>query len=89
MRVFTAGSLTACFRGMLAAWPIVHRWHVTSLRSRFDNASLVRRLSEANKTADDAIARLNDQLEDQKRVEQALQAKEVRWSDGGGGRDGE
>jgi len=45
----------------------------TSLRSRFDNAGLVQRLSEANNIADDAIARLNDQLEDQKRVEQALQ----------------
>ncbi|HEV7821695.1 MAG TPA: PAS domain S-box protein, partial [Burkholderiales bacterium] len=73
MHVFTAAILTAFLMVMLAACPIVNASHLTSLRSRFQNERMVQRLSEANKIADDAIARLNHQLEDQKRVEQALQ----------------
>src|SRR5512141_1350534 len=37
MHVFTAAILTAFLMVMLAACPIVHRSHVTSLRSRYDN----------------------------------------------------
>ena len=73
VHVFTAAILTAFLAVMLAACPIVHRSHVASLRTRFDNVELVKLLSAANQTADDAIAQLHNQLEDQKRIEQALQ----------------
>jgi diguanylate cyclase (GGDEF)-like protein/PAS domain S-box-containing protein len=73
MHIFTAAILTAFAVVMLAVCPIVHKSQVASLRARFDNADLVRRLSAANQTADDAISRLNIQLEDQKKIEEALQ----------------
>ena len=73
IHVFTAAILTAFLAVMMAACPIMHRTHVASLRTRFENADLVKRLSAANQTADDAIGQLHSQLEDQKRIEQALQ----------------
>ncbi len=70
--VFTATIVTAYFAVMLAACPIIHRSHVGTLRSRYENAELVRQLTVANQIADNAIAQLQVQLDDQKRVEQAL-----------------
>jgi len=73
IHLFTAAVLTAFLAVMMAACPIMHQTHVASLRTRFENADLVKRLSAANQTADDAIGQLHSQLEDQKRIEQALQ----------------
>ena len=73
IHLFTAAILTAFLAVMMAACPIMHQTHVASLRTRFENADLVKRLSAANQTADDAIGQLHSQLEDQKRIEQALQ----------------
>ncbi|MDB5808504.1 MAG: hypothetical protein JWN94_626 [Betaproteobacteria bacterium] len=73
IHLFTAAILTFFLGVMLAVAPIVARSHIASLRTRFDNADLVSRLSEANQIADDAIGQLHTQLEDQKRVEMALQ----------------
>jgi diguanylate cyclase (GGDEF)-like protein/PAS domain S-box-containing protein len=76
--VYTAAILTAFVAVMLAACPIVHKSHVASLRMRFDNADLVQRLSAAKLIADDAIRRLHEQIEAQKRVEEALQGSTGR-----------
>jgi diguanylate cyclase (GGDEF)-like protein/PAS domain S-box-containing protein len=73
LHLITGAILTAFFGVMLAACPVMNRSHVASLRTRFENTDLVQRLSSANQTADDAIAQLHSQLEDQKRIEQALQ----------------
>ncbi|MEO7726961.1 MAG: EAL domain-containing protein [Burkholderiales bacterium] len=73
IHVFTGAVLTAYVAVMFAACPIVHRSHVASLRTRFENAELVQRLSAASQAADDAIERLNVQLQDQKKIEEALQ----------------
>ncbi len=73
MHVFTGAILTAFAAVMFATSFIMHRSHTASLRTRFENAELVRRLSAANQTAADAIERLNVQLEDQKKIEEALQ----------------
>ena len=78
IHVYTAAILTAFLVVMLAACPIVHNTHVTSLRMRFENADLVERLSAANRLADDAIRQLSDQLEAQKKVEEALQQSTTR-----------
>jgi diguanylate cyclase (GGDEF)-like protein/PAS domain S-box-containing protein len=76
---FYTGAILAAFMVvMLAACPIVHNTHVTSLRARFENASLVERLSAANRIAEDAIRQLSDQLEAQKRIEAALQVSTDR-----------
>ncbi len=73
IHVITGALLTVFLGVMLVACPIVHKSHAASLRTRFQNADLVKRLSAANQTADDAIAQLHHQLDDQKRIEQALQ----------------
>jgi diguanylate cyclase (GGDEF)-like protein/PAS domain S-box-containing protein len=78
VHLYSAAILAAFLAVMLAACPIVHKSHVTSLRIRFENADLVRRLSSANLGADVANRQLHDQLEAQKQIEAELQGSTDR-----------
>ena len=73
IHIFTGAILTAYVATMFAACPIVHRSLVALLRTRYENTDLVERLSAANRLADGAIHQLNAQLEEQKKIEEALQ----------------
>ncbi|MCE9639726.1 MAG: hypothetical protein K8S22_06195, partial [Betaproteobacteria bacterium] len=73
IHIFTGAILTAYVATLFAACPILHRSLVASLRTRYENTDLVERLSAANRLADGAIHQLNAQLEEQKKIEGALQ----------------
>jgi diguanylate cyclase (GGDEF)-like protein/PAS domain S-box-containing protein len=78
VHVLMGAILTAFAAVMLTTSPLMHRTHVTSLRRRFENSELVKRLSAANQLAEDANRQLSDQLEAQKKTEQALQQSSSR-----------
>ncbi|MBI4192304.1 MAG: EAL domain-containing protein [Betaproteobacteria bacterium] len=63
---------------MLGIFPIMHETHVSSLRMRFENSELVARLAEANRQAVDANRQLTEQLERQKKIEEALRQSTAR-----------
>ena len=56
----------------------MHQIHVETLRARYDNAELVRRLVTANRQTAVANAELTERVAEQKRVEQALRQSRRR-----------
>jgi diguanylate cyclase (GGDEF)-like protein/PAS domain S-box-containing protein len=56
----------------------MHETHVSLLRSRFENSTLVMRLSEANREAAEANRQMAARILEQKRIEDALQRSTAR-----------
>jgi len=87
--VFMQGGTIHAFMGilllvfaavMLGTFPIMYRTYMLSLRMRFENSELVALLSAANHQAATTNRQMSDQLEKQRKIEEALQQSTERLS---------